>query len=82
MIRCSSTGAIDWPASDPLVMGVGRTQLHLNDEGNRTAPNSVWHDLGSTAGVPGPVYTRGSSGGGRSTVFSRPQFQDGVRHRR
>jgi subtilase family serine protease len=78
VICCSSTGAIDWPASDPLVTGVGGTQLHLNDEGNRTAPDSVWHDLGSTAGVPGPVYTRGSSGGGRSTVFPRPQFQDGV----
>jgi len=29
-------------------------------------------------GVTGPVYTWGSSGGGHSTVFSRPQFQDGV----
>jgi subtilase family serine protease len=78
VICCSSTRAIDWPASDPLVTGVGGTQLHLNDEGNRTAPDSVWHDLSSTAGVPGPVYTRGSSGGGRSAVFSRPRFQDGV----
>jgi subtilase family serine protease len=29
-------------------------------------------------GVTGPVYTWGSSGGGQSTVFSRPPFQDGV----
>ena len=28
--------------------------------------------------MPGPVYAWGSSGGGHSTVFSRPQFQDGV----
>ena len=78
MICCTSTRAIDWPASDPLVTAVGGTQLHLNDEGYRTAPDSVWNDLSSTVGVPGPVYTWGSSGGGHSTVFSRPQFQDGV----
>ncbi len=77
-ICCSSTSAINWPASDPLVTAVGGTQLHLNDEGVRTAPDSVWDDLSSTLGVTGPVYTRGSSGGGLSTVFSRPQFQNGV----
>ena len=62
----------------PLVTGVGGTQLQLNAEGYRTAPDSVWNDLSSTVGVPGPVYTWGSSGGGLSTVFSRPRFQDGV----
>jgi len=75
---CFSTRAIDWPSSDPLVTTVGGTQLHLNAQGFRTAPDSVWNDLSSTVGVPGPVYTWGSSGGGHSTVFSRPFFQDGV----
>jgi len=75
---CESTRAIDWPSSDPLVTAVGGTQLHLSDEGDRTAPDSVWNDLSSTVGVSGPVYTWGSSGGGHSTVFSRPQFQNGL----
>ena len=75
---CSSTRAIDWPSSDPLVTGVGGTQLQLNAAGDRTAPDSVWHDLSSTVGVTGPAYTWGSSGGGLSTVFSRPKFQDGL----
>ena len=75
---CESTRAIDWPSSDPLVTAVGGTQLHLNAEGERTAPDSVWNDLSSTVGVTGPVYTWGSGGGGHSTVFARPQFQDGV----
>jgi len=75
---CQSTRAIDWPSSDPLVTGVGGTQLQLNAEGNRTAPDSVWNDLSSTVGVTGPVYTWGASGGGHSIVFSRPQFQNGV----
>jgi subtilase family serine protease len=77
-ICCYSTPSIDWPASDPLVTAVGGTQLSLDAEGNRTAPDRVWHDLSSTVGIPGPVYTWGSSGGGHSTVFSRPPFQDGV----
>jgi subtilase family serine protease len=78
VICCSSTRTISWPASDPLVTAVGGTQLHLNDVGVRTAADSVWNDLSSTVGVTGPVYTWGSSGGGLSTVFSRPKFQDGV----
>jgi subtilase family serine protease len=78
VICCSSTRAIDWPSSDPLVTGVGGTKLSLNDEGYRTAPDTVWNDLSSTFGTPGPVFTSGSSGGGLSTVFSRPRFQDGV----
>ena len=77
-ICCQSTRAIDWPSSDPLVTGVGGTQLQLNALGERTAPDRVWDDLSSTVGVTGPVYTWGASGGGHSTVFSRPQFQDRV----
>jgi subtilase family serine protease len=78
VVCCSSTRAVNWPASDPLVTAVGGTQLHLNAEGDRTAPDSVWNDLSSTVGVPGPAYTWGSSGGGHSTVFPRPSFQNGV----
>jgi subtilase family serine protease len=78
LICCSSTRTISWPESDPLVTSVGGTQLHLNAAGDRTAPDSVWNDLSSTLGVPGPVFTSGSSGGGLSMVFSRPGFQNGV----
>jgi subtilase family serine protease len=78
VICCSSTPTTSWPPSDPLVTAVGGTQLHLNAKGYRTAPDSVWNDLSSTVGVPGPVYTWGSGGGGLSTVFSRPWFQNGV----
>ena len=75
---CTSTPVIDWPSSDPLVTAVGGTQLHLDTQGNRTSADTVWHDLSSTVGVTGPVYTWGSSGGGLSSVFSRPRFQNGV----
>ena len=51
---------------------VGGTQLHLDANGNRTAPDNVWND---TALFGGPA----AGGGGVSTVFSRPFFQNGVR---
>ncbi|MFE2878434.1 S8 family serine peptidase [Streptomyces roseus] len=56
-----------WPSSDPLVTSVGGTQLHLDDAGRRTAPESVYNDYGA-------------GGGGQSHVFSRPAFQDGVKN--
>src|SRR3984885_3729195 len=74
VICCQSTRAVDWPSSDPLVIGVGGTQLTLNASGVRTAADQVWNDLSSTVGVTGPVYTWGSSGGGRSPAFSPPTF--------
>jgi subtilase family serine protease len=78
VVCCEATPVTSWPTSDPLVTSVGGTELQLNAEGVRTAPDSVWDDLSSTCGVPGPVYTCGAGGGGLSTVFSRPGFQDGV----
>ena len=64
--------AIDWPSSDPLVTSVGGTQLHLNAFGARTAPDNVWNDPFDVCG--GPC----SGGGGLSTVFSRPSYQNSV----
>ena len=78
VVCCDSARSIDWPASDPLVTAVGGTRLQLNSEGDRTAADSVWNDLSSTVGVTGPVYSLGASGGGQSTVFARPRFQDAV----
>lgn len=56
-----------WPSADPLVVSVGGTQLHLDEAGNRTAPDSVYHDYGA-------------SGGGTSQVFARPSYQNGVKN--
>jgi subtilase family serine protease len=55
-----------WPSADPLVTSIGGTQLHLDDAGNRTAPDSVYNDYGA-------------GGGGQSHVFARPSYQNGVR---
>ncbi len=58
-----------WPASDPLVTGVGGLDLRLDSRGRRTGPDQVWND-------PGPPPSAG--GGGKSVIFSRPAFQNGV----
>ncbi|MGO9898564.1 MAG: protease [Solirubrobacteraceae bacterium] len=73
-----------WPPSDPLVTGVGGTQLHLDANGNRTSPDSVWNDTYSVAtnqfifGDNGPNPLAG--GGGLSVIFQRPFYQDFVRN--
>jgi subtilase family serine protease len=69
-----------WPASDPLVTGIGGTQLHLTASGDRTSPDTAWNDNGNPVvqKVAGPEYLW-AGGGGQSTVFSRPRYQDSVR---
>ncbi len=72
-----------WPPSDPLVTGVGGTQLHLNANGNHTSPDTVWNDTFSVAtnqfifGDNGPNPLAG--GGGLSVWFRRPEYQSSVR---
>ncbi|HEX8007931.1 MAG TPA: S53 family peptidase [Trebonia sp.] len=72
-----------WPDSDPLVTGVGGTQLHRNANGTFTS--TVWNDThskatneflsqGASAG-PNPL----ASGGGKSVFFGRPPYQNAVK---
>jgi subtilase family serine protease len=71
-----------WPATDPLVTAVGGTRLQLNAAGQRRAPDTAWNDTYSKpaqryiSGSPGPAPL--ASGGGTSSVFARPSYQDGV----
>ncbi len=74
--------AVLWPASDPLVTAVGGTQLALDINGHRTAPDAVWNDgnnvglLNALTGSPDPTGI--ATGGGTSSIFGRPSYQDGV----
>ncbi len=71
-----------WPDSDPLVTGIGGTQLHLNADGGHIAPDNVWNDtynvstnrFASGNSGPNPL----SGGGGKSIIFARPSYQNGV----
>ncbi|HEV2253821.1 MAG TPA: S53 family peptidase, partial [Streptosporangiaceae bacterium] len=71
-----------WPDSDPLVTGVGGTQLHFTAQGAPAAP-TVWNDTYNpsanefTDGDKGPNPLAG--GGGLSVFFIRPGYQQSVR---
>lgn len=69
-----------WPASDPLVTGVGGTELHLDAAGNHTSPDTAWNDNANPVvqAVAGSEYLW-AGGGGQSSVFGRPGYQDSVR---
>jgi subtilase family serine protease len=62
----------NWPASDPLVTSVGGLQLHLNAAGDQVAPPNVWNE---NTQLGGPF----AGGGGLSSVFPRPSYQDSVK---
>ena len=72
-----------WPASDPLVTAVGGTRLNLDVSGQRKSADTVWNDTYSKTanqlvnGNNGPNPL--ASGGGKSVVFGRPSYQNGVR---
>jgi subtilase family serine protease len=68
-----------WPASDPLVTGVGGTHLDLTAAGDRVSPDAAWNDNANAVvqKVAGPEYLW-AGGGGRSAVFDRPGYQDPV----
>ena len=71
-----------WPDSDPLVTGVGGTQLHLSASGAHVAKDTVWNDSYDVDtqkyiyGDRGPNPLAG--GGGKSLIFARPAYQRSV----
>ena len=67
-VHSESTLAVDFPASDPWVTGVGGTTL--TSDGTRYAGETVWSD-GSDPRNPS------GTGGGLSTLFSLPSYQSG-----
>jgi subtilase family serine protease len=60
--------AVSIPASDPDATGVGGTQLHANLKTGAYHSESVWNE---------PAYGI-AGGGGFSTLYPRPSFQNGV----
>lgn len=64
----SSVLAVDNPADDPYVTGVGGTNLAISGSGSSSSYSSekVWNDSATSAG-----------GGGISTIFSKPSYQVG-----
>jgi subtilase family serine protease len=68
----TTTLAVDSPADDPFVTGVGGTTLNVGS-GSVYSSESVWSDASDTS--EGPEGSGG--GGGESTFFSKPSYQTG-----
>ena len=77
--NCTGTGAIlsaSSPASDPLVTAVGGTTLNATDPKGNYAQENAWTE--QLFGCNPPAVALGDincSGGGFSTIYSRPSFQ-------
>jgi len=75
-----------WPDSDPLVTAVGGTQLHVTATGSgfKPAAPTVWNDTYNRAANEFAVGNAGpnplAGGGGRSVLFGRPGYQNGVKN--
>ena len=65
-----------WPDSDPLVTGVGGTELVAGNGGRYTSV--AWNDTYDSHLGGGTVPY--ASGGGLSVLFSRPSYQNGVKN--
>jgi subtilase family serine protease len=75
---CYASRVDSWPSTDPLVTSVGGTQIHADAAGTGPAPvarDTVWNDPNSLFNAGDPT-TLGASGGGLSSVFPRPGYQN------
>jgi subtilase family serine protease len=65
-----------WPDSDPLVTGVGGTELVAGKDG--AFQSVAWNDTGNEHIGDGANPSAG--GGGLSVLFKRPSYQNGVKN--
>jgi subtilase family serine protease len=73
-VNCAGTAyveGVNMPASDPLVTSVGGTHLNANYVTGAYQSETVWNNSGLT-----PDF--GAGGGGFSSIFAKPSYQDGA----
>lgn len=68
--QVASGAHVDFPASSPFVLGVGGTKLVASGSTpDSVASETVWNEV---------LQSEGATGGGVSSVFSKPTYQDSV----
>jgi len=79
-LSCDGSSAIlsaGAPASDPLVTGVGGTTLNANDPDGAYLGETAWTEQLFGCNPPAIAFDDiNCSGGGFSTLYSRPSFQE------
>lgn len=80
--NCDGSGAIlsaSSPASDPLVTAVGGTTLNATDPKGNYAHETAWTEQLFGCNPPAVAASDiNCSGGGFSTLYSRPSYQQGI----
>src|SRR5262249_57128956 len=70
---------VEWPASDPLVTGVGGTYLCTDPTNTTSRVTDSTDPPANCRAFPGATEVGWTfSGGGFSHVFSRPSYQDAL----
>ncbi len=72
---------VNWPSSDPLVTSAGGTWLQYGWTWNPTSPTDpsfVTTPGSRTEAVWNEPFIQAATGGGRSVLFSSPNFQSGI----
>ncbi len=82
-----ATPTVEWPASDPLVTGIGGTYLCTDPTASAAQPRTTYvkpgigAKCGSSVFNPGGIYAEVAwtfSGGGYSHVFPKPPWQNSL----
>jgi subtilase family serine protease len=69
---------VNLPASDPLVLAVGGTQLHASHTTGAYLSETAWNDPIPAPVPPGIGLLPVASNGGFSSLFPRPAYQSGI----
>jgi subtilase family serine protease len=69
---------VNLPASDPLVLAVGGTQLQASHTSGAYLGETAWNDPIPAPVPPGVGLLPVASNGGFSTLFPRPAYQAGI----
>ena len=72
-----TTPCVSYPASDPSVVGVGGTNIPLDNTGKVVGQITAWADQ-TTGGGNGSFQNNIGSGGGLSQFISQPSYQTGL----
>jgi subtilase family serine protease len=80
-LAATGTKQADYPTSDPYVVSVGGTSTAIGQSGNllfQTGWGTEKYSLSADGSTWNPLGFLYGAGGGTSTIFPRPSYQDGA----
>jgi pseudomonalisin len=71
-----TSAAVDYPAASPSVVAVGGTSLNTSDGASNNGSN--WNETAWSCTSVTDCLSNGGTGGGASSIFSKPSWQSGL----